>query len=138
MALDIDHVGIAVRSTDEIVSFYEQAFGLRLIHQENLAEHGVKVTFLGADDGRTTIELAEPLRENTGTAKFLRERGPGLHHICFRVRDIRAELARLAGLGFDLVQSEPVRGSRGHLVAFVHPRSTHGVLIELLQDEEGA
>lgn len=136
MALDIDHVGIAVANTADVAAFYEQVMGLRTIHQENTADGAVRLTFLAPEDERTTIELIEPLRDDTPLAKFLAERGPGMHHICFRVADIRAELQRLASLGFELIDPEPRRGNRGHLIAFVHPRATHGVLIELCQHGE--
>jgi methylmalonyl-CoA epimerase len=136
MALDIDHVGIAVANSADVVAFYERVMGLRTIHQEDTADGSIRLIFLAPADGHTTVELVEPLRDGTPLAKFLAERGPGMHHICFRVADIRAELKRLAALGFELIDAEPRQGSRGHLVAFVHPRATHGVLIELCQHGE--
>lgn len=136
MALELCHVGVAVANTAEVAALYEQALGLRRVHEEARPDPGLVLTFLAADDGRPTIELLEPMHEDTPVAKFLREHGPGLHHLCFRVQDIRAEMARLAALGFEPVEPEPRRASRGHLIAFLHPRSTHGVLIELCQHRE--
>lgn len=136
MALEVDHVGIAVRDTAAVAAFYEQALGLRPAHQEVVGDGQLKLTFLAADDGRASVELLEPLAPDTSIARFVSERGPGMHHVCFRVADIRAELARLAALGVELIDTEPRVGSRGHLIAFVHPRAAHGVLVELCQHEE--
>lgn len=131
----LDHIGIAVASLAEGVEFYE-ALGLELEGVEEVLEQGVKVGFLPVGDGR--LELLEPTGETSPIAKHLARRGPGLHHICLRVDDIRASMAVLAERGYRLLSDEPQPGAHGCLVCFVHPKSTGGVLLELSQSmEEG-
>jgi methylmalonyl-CoA epimerase len=96
-----------------------------------VASQGVEIVFLGSGDGR--LELLAPTRDDSPLAKFLAKRGPGMHHLCYRVDDIAAELARYREMGAELIDEVPRPGGAGHLVAFVHPRSTGGVLVELLQ-----
>jgi len=126
----LDHIGIAVSSLAEGVEFYD-ALGLDLEGVEEVAEQGVKVGFLPVGDGR--LELLEPTGETSPIAKHLERRGPGLHHICLRVDDIRASMAALAERGYRLLSDEPQAGAHGCLVCFVHPKSTGGVLLELSQ-----
>jgi methylmalonyl-CoA/ethylmalonyl-CoA epimerase len=126
----IDHIGIAVESLAQGVEFYE-ALGLELEGIEEVAEQGVKVGFLPVGDPR--IELLEPISEESPIAKYLERRGPGLHHICLRVDDIRAAMAGLVEQGFRLLSDEPQKGAHDCLVCFVHPKSTGGVLLELSQ-----
>jgi methylmalonyl-CoA/ethylmalonyl-CoA epimerase len=126
----LDHIGIAVESLDEGVAFY-QALGLELEGVEEVAEQGVKVGFLPVGDPR--IELLEPTGESSPIAKHLERRGPGLHHICVRVDDIRAAMKGLSENGYRLLSDEPQRGAHDCLVCFVHPKSTGGVLLELSQ-----
>ena len=129
----LDHIGIAVDSLDEGVGFYE-ALGLELEGVEEVAEQGVKVGFLPLGD--TRIELLEATGPDSPIAKHLERRGPGLHHICVRVSDIRAAMAGLAERGYRLLSDEPQPGAHGCLVCFVHPKSAGGVLIELSQAGE--
>ncbi len=126
----IDHIGVAVESLAKGVEFYE-ALGLELEGVEEVVEQGVKVGFLPVGDPR--IELLEPISETSPIAKHLERRGPGLHHICIRVDDIRAAMDRLSSEGYRLLSDEPQQGAHGCLVCFVHPKSTGGVMIELSQ-----
>lgn len=127
----LDHVGIAVSNAEAALAHYAGALGGTVVHTETLANFGVKAVFVKF--AGTTIELLEPLGNTGPIAKFLATRGPGLHHLCFAVNDVRAELSRLSELGYRLIDKEPRRGAWGHQVAFLHPATTEGVLIELCQ-----
>ncbi len=126
----LDHIGIAVASLGEGLALY-RALGLEPEGTEEVPGQGVRVAFLPAGD--TRIELLEPLGEDSPIARHLDRRGPGIHHICLRVGDIRATMARLREEGFELLSEEPQEGAHGMLVCFVHPRSAGGVLLELSQ-----
>jgi len=126
----LDHIGIAVESIDERLSIYE-ALGLEATAFENVVEQGVRVAFLPVGESR--IELLEPTGPTSPIALHLERRGPGMHHICLRVSDIRQTMARLSEQGFELLSEEPQRGAHDCLVCFVHPKSTGGVLLELSQ-----
>jgi methylmalonyl-CoA/ethylmalonyl-CoA epimerase len=126
----LDHIGIAVESIDERIGFYE-ALGLEVERYDEVPEQGVRVAFLPVGDSR--LELLEPTGPNTPIARHIERRGPGLHHVCLRVPDIRAAMARLAEQGHTLHSEEPQIGAHGCLVCFVHPKSTGGVLLELSQ-----
>ncbi|MDH3270089.1 MAG: methylmalonyl-CoA epimerase [Gemmatimonadota bacterium] len=123
----LDHVAVAVHSLDEGRALFELLTGEAGSPPEILESQGVRVSFVGS------VELLEPLGSNTTVGRFLQRRGPGLHHIAYRVDDLEAELARLEAEGLRLVDRKPRRGAKGHLVAFVHPSSTGGVLVELVQ-----
>jgi len=127
----IDHVGIAVKSIAEAARLYVAGLGLELERIETVSEQGVKVGFLPL--GESEIELLEPLSAESAVAQFLEKRGEGLHHLCIEVPDIRAAMARLREQGARLLSEEPSQGAGGSLVAFVHPRSANGVLLELSQ-----
>jgi len=127
----IDHIGIAVKSIEEAARLYVQGLGLELARVETVSEQGVKVGFLPL--GESEIELLEPLEATSTVAQFLEKRGEGLHHICVQVPDIRAAMARLREQGARLLSEELSQGAGGSLVAFVHPRSANGVLLELCQ-----
>ncbi len=131
----VHHVGVVLPSADEALRFYRDIMGLRVTADEVIEEQGVRGVLL--ELGENEIELLEPVREDTGVARFLASRGPTLHHICFNTPDIRGELARLQGQGVELIDQAPRRGLAGE-VAFIHPRSMHGVLIELAQPPAGA
>jgi methylmalonyl-CoA/ethylmalonyl-CoA epimerase len=133
--LGLDHIGIAVRSIDEAVGFY-RAIGLELSDRDEVPEQGVRVGFLPLGD--TRLELLEPTGPDSPIAVHLERRGPGLHHICVRVDDIRAAMQRLSENGYRLLSDEPQIGAHECLVCFVHPRSTGGVLVELSQPTAGA
>lgn len=125
--LVVDHVAVAVPSIEEARPLYERLSGVSGSPVEELPEQGVRVLFVGE------VELLEPLAPESSVARFLDRRGPGLHHIAYRTPDIHAELARLAEAGFELIDTEPRPGAGGHLVAFLHPRSTGKTLVELVQ-----
>ena len=127
---ELDHIGIAVSDLDEAASFY-RALGIELAGTEEVPGQGVRVGFLPL--GRPALELLEPLGESSPIARHLERRGPGLHHICLRVSDIRSAMARLRDQGYRLLSEEPQSGAHGCLVCFVHPKSTGGVLLELSQ-----
>jgi len=127
----INHIAIVVPDVEEALSFYQDALGLELSHVEPNEEQGVIVAFLPA--GKSEVELVEPVESDTGVARFLSKRGPGLHHICFEVDDIQTTLDRLAARGVELINREPIIGTGGKKAAFIHPHSTHGVLIELYE-----
>lgn len=127
----LDHVGIAVASLDESLPLWESLTGVKGSAREVVETQGVEVVFVGAGAGR--VELIAPLRPDSTVARFLERRGPGMHHLCYRVPDLRAALAEYAEEGYELIDREPRRGAGGHLVAFLHPRSTAGVLIELVE-----
>jgi methylmalonyl-CoA/ethylmalonyl-CoA epimerase len=129
----LDHIGIAVESIDDSLGIY-QALGLEVEDVEVVPEQGVRVAFLPVGDSR--LELLEPTDESSPVARHLELRGPGIHHVCLRVQDIRAAMARLVEQGCRLLSEEPRRGAHGDLVCFVHPKSTGGVLLELSQRAE--
>ncbi len=126
--MKIDHIGIAVFSLTEAEAFYE-ALGLACGGEEEVPEQKVRVAFFPA--GECRIELLESTDPNGPIGKFVTKRGPGLHHLCLEVPDIRRTMEDLKARGFTLLDQEPRTGAGGHLVAFVHPRSSGGVLIEL-------
>jgi len=128
----LDHIGIAVKSLDA-VKIYE-ALGLTIDHVEVVATQGVKTAFLSAGD--SNLELLEPTGPDSPVAKFIEKRGEGIHHICFRVDDIDAHLARLESQGFRLINETGVPGAHGCRVAFLHPAAGNGVLIELSEKQE--
>ena len=127
----VHHVGIAVRRLDAAVERY-RLLGLSLDFMEDVPAAGVRVAFLNA--GETRVELVTPLSASSTVARFLEKRGEGLHHLAFATADVAAELAELERQGFELVDPAPRPGAHGSLVAFLHPRSSHGVLIELVQE----
>ena len=131
----LDHVGIAVHSLDESLPVFESITGGKGHGRERVEQQGVEVVFLGSGDGR--LELLAPTRDDSAVAKFLARRGPGMHHLCYRVDDVAAELARYRAAGAQLIDETPRPGAAGHLVAFIHPKSTGGVLVELLQASGG-
>jgi methylmalonyl-CoA/ethylmalonyl-CoA epimerase len=132
-AYKIDHIGVAVTSIDDALPVY-RALGLEEKHREEVASQKVLTAFLPAGESR--IELLEPTSEDSPVAKFLAKRGPGVHHICFGVRDIEAAVAELAGRGFRLINSSPAPGADGKKIVFLHPDAGNGVLIELCEEME--
>jgi methylmalonyl-CoA/ethylmalonyl-CoA epimerase len=128
----IDHIGIVVQSIDESLKTYQDQLGFRLLERVLIPGQQVEAAFL--DTGNSALELIAPTDVTSGTARFLQNRGEGTHHICFEVDDIEATLAELQRQGLRLIDETPRQGVHG-LVAFVHPKATHGVMIELLQKE---
>jgi methylmalonyl-CoA epimerase len=131
---NIDHIGIAVTSIQESLSFWETSLGIELHGIEEVAEQKVKTAFLPIDD--TEIELLEPTSADSSIAKFMEKRGEGLHHVAIRVDDIESALAELKARGVQLIDEVPRNGAGGARIAFVHPRATHGVLLELCERKE--
>lgn len=135
MNLPLDHVAIAVTSIAESLPLFESLLGAESSAVERVGSQGVDVVFVGNGPGR--LELLEAAAADSPIARFLERRGPGLHHIAYRVDDIEAALARCAEQGILLIDTVPRSGAGGHRVAFLHPRSTHGVLIELVEHAHG-
>jgi len=129
--MKIHHVGIAVRSLDEAATRFGSLLGLERGRRYDLPEWQVSALFLPV--GESNLELLEPHGEESSVGKFLARRGEGLHHICFEVDDIEVSLRELERQGAQLIDRKPRQGAGGHLVAFVHPKSSHGVLVELKQ-----
>jgi len=132
--LRIDHIAIVVPEIKKALGFWQAALGLPLEHVEEMPEQEAAVAMLPA--GESKVELVQPTSETSGMAKYLAKRGPGLHHICFKVGDIEATLAELKAQGVHLINKEPVVGAGGRKVAFIHPKGASGVLIELVESEE--
>ena len=131
MLSTIDHVGVAVEDIDAALELYRDALGMPLVHRETVTEQGVEAALLDIGDGH--IELLEPLGPETPVGRFLARSGPGLHHVAYRVNSVEETLTELSGAGLRLIDEQPRVGIRGSLVAFVHPKSTDGVLTELVQ-----
>ena len=129
--MKIEHIGIATRTLDDALAFWRDALGLQVVHTEVVEEQKVRVAMLPVGEPR--IELLEPTSEDSPVAKFLEKRGAGIHHIAVRVNDIRATLERLKDSGARLIDETPRVGADGCLVAFVHPSSANGVLLELVE-----
>ncbi len=130
----IDHVAIVVDDIEHALHFWRDALGLDVAHVEDVAGQDAIVAFLPMGDSE--IELVKPTSNQTGLARFVDRRGPGIHHICFEVDDIEASLEKLALHGIRLIDREPIIGSGGKRIAFIHPESTHGVLVELYEPTE--
>ena len=128
----IDHVGIAVPDLDAAVERYRRALGAEPVHRERVEEQGVEEVLFRLGDAY--VQLLGALGPDTPVGRFLATRGPGLHHVAYRVADVAAELERLGEAGFRLVDQAPRRGSRGTTIAFVHPAGMEGVLVELVQE----
>jgi methylmalonyl-CoA epimerase len=131
MFAGVDHVGIAVKNLDEAISVYRDVLGFKLEGIHVLTERKVKVAFLSSG-GQTNIELVEPLGSDSPAAKFLDTRGEGIHHIAVKVDDVDTVLAELKSKGVVLVDEKARVGAEGAKIAFVHPKSTKGVLLELV------
>jgi methylmalonyl-CoA/ethylmalonyl-CoA epimerase len=131
--MKVDHIGIATHQLDDALALWRDALGLQVDFTEEVTEQGVRIAMLPV--GETHIELLEPLSKTSPVGKFLEKRGPGIHHVAIRVTDIRASLARLKEKGTRLIDETPRTGAGGCLVAFVHPSSANGVLLELVQHD---
>jgi len=129
--MKIDHIGIATRQLDEGLAVWRDALGLTVDATEEISEQGVRVAMLAIGD--THVELLEALNPDSAVGRFLAKRGPGIHHIAIKVDDINASLADLKNKGARLIDETPRVGAGGCLVAFVHPSTTNGVLLELVQ-----
>ena len=130
----IDHVGVAVEDLDEAISRYAEHLGMSLVHRETVTEQGVEAALL--DVGDSHVELLKPLGPETAVGKFLVRRGPGLHHVAYRVSDVAEAIRQLSEAGMRLIDEQPRTGIRNSRVAFIHPASTGGVLTEIVQPAE--
>jgi methylmalonyl-CoA/ethylmalonyl-CoA epimerase len=134
MIQKIDHLGIAVRSLDDSVKYYEEALGLKCDHREEVPSQNVRTAFFKV--GNTHIELLEPTSVDSPIAKFLAKNGEGIHHVAFGTDDIAKQLLGAKTAGVQLIHEQPFEGAGGKLVAFLHPKFTHGVLTEFCIEKE--
>jgi methylmalonyl-CoA/ethylmalonyl-CoA epimerase len=130
----IDHIGVATDDLDGAVALYEGTLGMPVAHRETVESQGVEAVLLDVGDGH--VELLRPLGPDTPIGKYLERKGPGLHHVAYAVDDIEGVLGSLKEAGIELIDSEPRAGIRDSRVAFVHPRSTGGVLTEIVEPAE--
>ena len=131
----VDHVGVAVEDIDAALTIYRDALGMPLVHRETVQEQGVDAALLDVGDGH--VELLQPLGPDTAVGKFLAKRGPGLHHVAYRVESVADTLQALSAAGVRLIDERPRTGIRGSQVAFLHPSSTGGVLTEIVEPAPG-
>lgn len=131
MIKKINHIAIVVPDLEAATSFWVDALGLDMSHKEHVASQGVEVAFIPVGDSK--IELLQPTDDESGVARYLDKRGPGLHHLCFEVDNIEATLAELKTADIQLINEAPVTGSDGRKFAFIHPKSANGVLVELYE-----
>ncbi len=136
MITKIDHLGIAVRSLDESVKYYEEVLGLKCEHREEVPSQKVRTAFF--DVGGVHLELLEPTSPESPVAKFLEKNGEGIHHLAFGSSDIHGQLKQAATAGCRLINEQPFEGAAGKWVAFLHPKSTHGVLTEICAPKTAA
>jgi len=129
--MKLDHIAIVVKDLDEAILTYSRKLGLSMLSRQRVETEGVEIAIMDLDN--THIELVKPIRDDTGVAKFLEKRGPGLHHICFEVDNIETLINILQTSGLKLIDTKPRIGYKGNKAIFVHPSSTHGVLIEFYE-----
>ncbi len=127
----IDHIAVVVEDIELALEFWHEALGLDLSHVEDVPSENSMVAFLPAKESE--VELVKPTTDDSGIARYLKRRGPGMHHICFEVYDIEETMAHLKSKGIRMINQTPEIGTGGKKIAFVHPDSTHGVLVELYQ-----
>lgn len=132
--LKVEHIGIAVKSLNEMIPFYERLLNTPCYKTEEVSSEKVNTAFF--QNGTTKIELLESTSEDGVIAKYINKKGEGIHHIAFEVEDIEAEMKRLSAEGFELLQTAPKEGADNKLVCFLHPKSTKGVLIELCMEKK--
>jgi len=131
----IDHIGVAVEDIDAAIELYRDGFGMELAHRETVSSQGVEAVLLDVGDGH--VELLAPLGPETPVGRYMAKNGAGLHHVAYAVGDIDAALEQIAAAGIQLIDSEPRVGIRDSRVAFLHPRSTGGVLTEIVEPAGG-
>ena len=131
----IDHIGVAVEDLDAAIALYETSFEMELVHRETVDSQGVEAVLLDVGEGH--VELLRPLGPDTAVGKFLAKNGTGLHHVAYAVDDIDATLPRLTAAGIRLIDEQPRTGIRDSRIAFLHPRSTGGVLTEIVEPAGG-
>jgi methylmalonyl-CoA epimerase len=133
LGVRIDHIAIVVQDLDAALKVYHDVLGLPLERVEELPAEKVKVAFLPLPKGDGEVELVQPTNDDTGIARYLAKRGEGMHHICFEVDDIQAAMAKMSASGVQVLEEEPRVGSQGQKYVFIHPKTAHGVLIELYE-----
>jgi methylmalonyl-CoA/ethylmalonyl-CoA epimerase len=129
----IDHIAVVVRDLDAALRVYHDVLGLPLGRLEEVPAEKVKVAFLPMPEGDSEVELVQPTADDTGIARYLAKRGEGMHHICFEVDDIEAAMSELSAAGLQVLEEKPRLGSQGQKYVFIHPKTAHGVLIELYE-----
>jgi len=132
----IDHIGVAVEDLEAALPLYRDALGMPLVHRETVSEQGVEAALLDVGEGH--VELLQPLGPDTPVGRFLAGHGPGMHHVAYQVADVAGTLDALRAAGLRLIDEQPRVGIRNSRVAFLHPKSTGGVLTEIVQPAEGA
>ncbi len=132
----IDHIAIVVQDLDSALKVYCDILGLSLARVEEVPAEEVKIAFLPLPEGHSEIELVQPITEGTGIARYLAKRGEGMHHICLEVDDIQTAMAEVSASGLQILEEKPRLGNQGQKYVFIHPRTTHGVLIELYERPE--
>ena len=130
---DLDHVAVCVRDLDQALRLFQVALGLPLDRTEDLHDRGIRVAFLGR--GSTQLELVAPLRDDSEISGFLEKRGEGLHHVALKVKDLDSALEIAESMGYRVVGEGPQEGAGSRRVAFLHPKTAHGVLVELVEVE---
>jgi methylmalonyl-CoA epimerase len=133
MKKTIHHIAIVVQDLDAALALYRDGLGLEVTGRREIPEESVEIAFLPTGEGE--IELLQPLDEESGVARFLAKRGEGLHHVCLAVEDVEAEMERLRSAGAQLLSEEPRVNAQGTRYVFVHPKSAHGVLLELYEEK---
>ena len=131
MIKKVNHIAVVVDNLEASMKFWVESLGLEMSHREHVASQAVDVAFLPIGDSK--IELLQPTEDESGVAKYLQKRGPGMHHICFEVDDIDAALVRLKAVSVQLINEVPMVGSDGRKFAFIHPKAANGVLVELYE-----
>jgi len=134
MLKKIDHIGIATQKIDDVIAFYTKGLGLTVEHEIVIEAQKVKTAFIKVGD--VWVELLEATSEDSPIAGFVAKKGPGIHHICYEVEDIEAALAEMKAQGFKLIDETPRIGAHEKKIAFVHPKSAGGVLVELAQPKK--
>ena len=132
---EIDHIGVAVEDLDDSIAVYRDQLGMRVQHRETVEAYGVEAALL--EIGGAHVELLTPTKPDSAVARFLEKKGPGMHHVAYRTDDIEGVLGRMRAAGMRLIDEEPRTGIQRSRVAFVHPKSTGGVLTEIVHPAEG-
>jgi methylmalonyl-CoA/ethylmalonyl-CoA epimerase len=133
MLQNVDHIAIVVKDLDDALGVYRDALGLSLERIEEMPDEQVRVAFLPLAEGNSKIELVQPTTTDSGIARFLAKHGEGIHHICLAVADIEAAIEAMAAKGLQIIGDKPGMGHNGQKYIFVHPKTTHGVLLELYE-----
>lgn len=134
--MTLDHIAIAVKDLDTTLDFYTKTLGFAISYRETIADQGVEA--VGLQAGESVVELLRPLSDDSPVAKYRGDAPTKLHHTAYRVDNLEAELARLKARGIRVIDERPRQGAHGNLIAFLHPQSTHGVLIELCERRESS